>query len=247
MTRPLARNQRRPARGATPLSQAWSHLGYNFPGVAHDTGGVATDAISSPEQDAPTTELLAGAVGDRCTNCQAPLASDQRYCVNCGQRRGRQRFAVDALATPAAAAPSEYTPPRRSRASSGTTLVAGVATLLIAMGVGVLIGHDSNSSPTRAGAPVQVVTVGGGGGTGAATGSGSAATASGPTGKASKTKLKPTKVHLTPKVTHAAAAAAQKVLGGGAPKNPTIQDGQSCSAGTAGCQGGKFTGNFFGP
>jgi hypothetical protein len=43
-------------------------------------------------------------------------------------------------------------------------------------------------------------------------------------------------------------AAASKVLGSGAKNlsnNVTQQVGGSCSGGT-GCQGGKFTGNFFG-
>lgn len=206
------------------------------------------DAIRATDEDAPTTELVAGAVGDRCTNCGAPLASDQRYCVNCGERRGKARFSFDSMAAPTAPAPATDSerPLRRTRFSSGATLVAGVATLLIAMGVGVLIGHDSNG-PIRASAP-QVITVGGGA-TGAGTGSassGRAASSSGSSraGKAGKTKV--VSAHISARTSRTAAAAAGKVLGGGAPKNPTITVGQSCSAGTAGCQNGTFTGNYFG-
>jgi hypothetical protein len=124
-----------------------------------------------------------------------------------------------------------------------------VATLLLAMGVGVLIGHNSTSPPTRAAAP-QVITVAAGAGTGASTGSATSAGSSSRGGKHSRTKTvgrtKVTVVHLTPKTAKAAAAAATRVLGATAPKAPTVTVGQSCTAGTPGCQNGHFTGGFFG-
>lgn len=181
--------------------------------------------------------------GDRCANCQAPLASDQRYCVNCGERRGRSRFAADSFHQAPPPAPPPVAPPRRPRASSGATLVAGVATLLVALGVGVLIGHDSgNSTPkTVAASAPQIITVGGGGGSG----SGSASSSQ---SKGKKSKSKPAKVvHVTKKVAAKATAAATKVLGGSKALAPaTVQPGGACSNGQAGCQNGKFTGNFFG-
>jgi hypothetical protein len=201
------------------------------------------DPIMTEDDQPATSELLAGTVGDRCTNCQQPLASDQRYCVNCGTRRGKPRFTFESLAAQAAPAEVPAQKPHRTRISAATTLVAGVATLLLAMGVGVLIGHNSNG-PTRASAPAQIVTVGNGGavsnlaGTGAATGT-----------KAHKkiAKLKPVVVHLNAQIKAKAAAAANKVFGnngGNLVNNPTIQPGQPCSGG-AGCQNGTFTGNFF--
>jgi hypothetical protein len=212
--------------------------------------------MSRAEDDgAPTTELVTSAVGDRCANCHAPLASEQRYCVNCGARRGKPRFTTESLAAQASSAPvlvSERPPPHRPRVAPATTLVAGVATLLIAMGVGVLIGHNSASTPTRAAAQ-QVITVGGGAGAAASTGpASSAATRASSAGKHSKAKAtkaqtKVTVVHLTAKVKKAAVAAATKVLGASAPKNPTVTSGQSCTAGTPGCSKGKFSGTFFGP
>ena len=137
--------------------------------------------------------------------------------------------------------------------TSGTTLVAGIATLLLAMGVGIEIGRissgNNNGTPARASAPsVQVVTVGsGGGGTAAAT---TASTSSSPKTKDHKAAAKKaaTQTVVTKKVANKATQAASKVLGSSA-KNlapATVQQGQSCSSG-AGCQGGKFTGNFFGP
>lgn len=202
----------------------------------------------------PTTELVTGVVGDRCANCQTPLAADQRYCVNCGERRGRARFSNETLAAQATPPPADApVPPRRHhpRLSSAATLIAGVATLLVAMGVGVLIGHYSNNStPQRAAA--QVITVNGGGASTGAASTGAAAAAATNTPAATRhhkaVHAKPTVVHVTAKTAKAANAAASKVLGGGASKNISQnlqqQVGGSCSGG-AGCQNGKFTGNFF--
>jgi hypothetical protein len=192
--------------------------------------------------------------GERCPNCQAPLASDQRYCVNCGVRRGRSRFSLDSMAAQAAPPPAPPAPVRRQsrRMPSGVTLVTGVATLLLAMGVGVLIGHDSNTSaPQRASAGVQVVTVGGGGTavaskkTTASKSTGKKTTSSSAAKTAKQIGVTPTVVHLNKKTIQQASQAATKVFGQKsrlAP--PTVQVGQPCAHG-AGCQGGKFTGNFF--
>lgn len=200
---------------------------------------------------------LFGSSGDRCQNCQAPLAVDQRYCVHCGTRRGKSRFSlteVAAQAAPPAAPPAA--PQRGRRLPAGVTLVTGVATLLLAMGVGVLIGHDSNSpAPQRASAPIVV-----NGATTAPTTSTTASTSSG-TSSASKSStsnsksaaqvqkqigVKPTVVKTTAQTKAAAQQASTKVFGQHSrlSSNPTVQVGQHCSGG-AGCQGGKFTGNFF--
>lgn len=213
---------------------------------------MATDATRAAQEDEPTSEFLTGAVGDRCANCQGPLAADQRYCVNCGQRRGKPRFSPETLDTQAApaAAVAPAGPPmyHQPRFAPGTTLVAGVATLLLALGVGFLIGNSVNKGSTKAPA-AQIVTVGGSGagsaGTNTTAASGSNATAA-PKSAAAKGKPKTVVVHLTPKAVAKASAAASKVIGSGAPKNATIQQGQSCTAGQTGCQNGKFTGNFFG-
>lgn len=201
--------------------------------------------------ETPATELVSGTVGDRCTNCQKPLAADQRYCVNCGTRRGKPRFSFDSLAAQSAAAKEPAPKPQRKKMSSATTLVAGVATLLLALGVGVLIGHNSNSTPTRASAPAQIVTVGGGAGTGAsgAVNSASAGNATSNLKKHGKVqKTKQVVVHLNAATKAKASAAAAHVFGnngGNLVNNPTQAVGGSCSGG-AGCNGGKFDGNFFG-
>ncbi|PTL60626.1 hypothetical protein [Paraconexibacter algicola] len=123
-----------------------------------------------------------GRPGETCRSCSAPLATDQRYCLNCGARRADAplRFldepgtaaAVGGHASPpvppdppgtlrlaAAAVP----PPAARRggvlASSDrpVTLVAAAATMLLALGVGVAIGNAGDGDGKRP----TVITVGG--------------------------------------------------------------------------------------
>jgi hypothetical protein len=194
--------------------------------------------------DQPTHELGAASSGDLCQNCGQPLASDQRYCINCGQRRGKPRFSFAELAgqTAPAQPPAPPKPSRHPRVSQGLGFIAGVATLLLAMGVGVLIGHNSTPPKVQqAAAPgQQVIKIEGGGG--------SSSGGSGPSARAKpKAKLPSTKVVLTKKQTQAVNKAVTNVLGQGAQNlaPATVQPGQACGGG-AGCQGGKFTGSFFG-
>jgi len=173
--------------------------------------------------DQPT---LALPTGEQCAACGSPLARDQRYCVACGERRGKPRLPfMDGRPrqVPVAAAPAPP-PRRRAGASPGTTLVAGVATLVLAMGVGVLIGRSggNGSGGGRAAAPpVQVVTVAGSGGGSAADTTTTVASSS----KASKAKVKALPRSKLPP--------------------PTVTMGQRGSG--PGFQHGRFTGNFFGP
>jgi hypothetical protein len=107
--------------------------------------------------------------GEPCASCGAPLAADQRYCLECGERRAqlappRPPATVADLAAPerpAAAPHSAGWPP-------GAGLAAGIAVLLLAMGVGVLIGKAGKSGSGSAAAP-SVVTVAQPGATAAAT------------------------------------------------------------------------------
>lgn len=111
-----------------------------------------------------------------CPNCTAPMASDQRYCLECGTRGAEARLpfleilrADTAPAPPGRPAPVAVgvaVPPPgfqdRLRVNSG--LVAGVGVLLLAMLVGVLIGSAGGEpAPVAASTPApQVITVGGG-------------------------------------------------------------------------------------
>jgi len=181
---------------------------------------------------------LATVAGDQCTNCGAPLAPDQRYCVQCGQRRGQSQLPV---AQPvAAAAPARES--RMPRLSHNAALIAGVGTLLLAMGVGVLIGRSGDNSSSSAGTP-QVITVGGAGGTNAAAAAGAAGAASaakgGKAAKASKGSGKKATAADVQK-------AADKIKGTNLklPKKAVVKVGQPGHG--PGYQNGKFTGNFFG-
>jgi hypothetical protein len=202
------------------------------------------DAVDGDNEE-PTREVLAAGSGDRCANCAQPLASDQRYCIDCGERRGAPRFSFSALAGQAASAPAPApAAPRRRRLPDGIGFIAGVATLLLAMGVGVLIGHNNSPKAQQAAAtpPQQVIKIEGGGSS-APTNNASTQTKQ----KTSGGNLPATHVTLSKKQTQAVNKAVNNVLGQGSQNlaPPTIQPGQSCTHG-AGCQGGKFTGNFFG-
>ncbi len=218
--------------------------------------------------EAPTSNLLAGSVGDRCANCGAQLASDQHYCVQCGERRGASRFSTASMGAPPTRATTQTTtgpPPEPRRWSSATTLIAGIATLLIALGVGVLIGKTGNNSNSGKAAAPEVITVNGGGastgatnGTTGAASTGSASTSGGthhsarahsapPKTESAKAKAAATTSKPTKAAVKKASQAASGVTGGGAgQQQSTVTTGASCASGSAGCQNGHFSGNFFG-
>jgi hypothetical protein len=114
---------------------------------------------------------LLGEPNAPCRTCGAPLAADQRYCLQCGARRAEARLPfLDILAQqmPPASAPATTTTTRRGgpagswfgRLSTNAAAVAGVACLILALGVGVLIGGLGSDDAPAAGAP-QVISVGG--------------------------------------------------------------------------------------
>ena len=111
----------------------------------------------------------------------------------------------------------------------------------MALGVGVLIGHNTNNPKPVAAATGQTIKVEGLGGSNTSTGASS-------TPASSKAFKAPKTPKLTKTVIKRVSAAASTVLGSGTKnlsQNVTQQVGQSCSGGN-GCQNGKFTGNFFG-
>jgi hypothetical protein len=178
------------------------------------------------------------------------MASDQRYCLECGLRRGDPRLPfmdavvfMDAMKSPRDAAPPPPASEPKPRLSANASLVAGVATLVLAIGVGVLIGHSNESAGTIAAAPApQIIKVGGGGGEETATASSAKASSGG--GKAEKSKA-PEKA-IDSSGTSEAAAEVLKPAGDVKLPPPTVQPGGECESGAAGCEGGKFTGDFFG-
>ena len=150
------------------------------------------------------TDVVAlGRNGEPCAQCGSPLATDQRYCLNCGARRGgprveyRQRMAAGSAApmaeAEAAAAPAGEEPAKPAKGErdyAPLAAVGGIAVLGLMLLVGVLIGRGGdNSAP----APAPVVVQGGGeaaAGQGAATGAGEgdATALGGGSGDAAKSK-----------------------------------------------------------
>jgi hypothetical protein len=156
-----------------------------------------------PEELKQQPDLKLGSPGEPCEECGAPLAADQRYCLNCGHRRGGPRvdyravMANGALAQPAQPekpqtseqeAPGKGGKPERDYAPLAA--VGGIAVLGLMLLVGVLIGKgDSSSSAPSTPSVVRVTGEGGegeGGGAGGLGGSknGGAKGAKGGKGKA---------------------------------------------------------------
>lgn len=204
-----------------------------------------TSATSETPRDSTTQSFAA--IGDRCGACGTQLASDQLYCTNCGERRGKARFSLETTTAPAATTTTVTRKKQhRQRLSSSTALVAGVGTLLLAMGVGVLIGRTNDAKSSSGSPPAQIITI-----PGAGSSNNSAATGSSPsrtkTAKAKgKAKAAKAKTKTVDKQTAAKAqAAASKVLGSSKNLPPaTVTTGQKGHG--PGYQGGKFTGTFFG-
>jgi hypothetical protein len=104
-----------------------------------------------------------------CRSCGAPLASDQRYCLQCGTRRGDARLPfLEILARQVPATSVAQTTTVRQtgptawlgRMSTNAAAVAGVACLLLALGVGVLIGGIGSDDSAAGSGPPQIITVG---------------------------------------------------------------------------------------
>jgi hypothetical protein len=214
-----------------------------------------------PENDR-VRNTIAGS-GDNCPNCGASLAPDQRYCLACGHRRGDPRLPfMDAVvfmesakrpAAPDAAVAAAPAPDRRPFMSANASLVGGVATLVLAIGVGVLIGRSGDSGSSNAAAPApQVITVGGGGGgEGAATAKASGSKESSASAAANKPKTA-TKKKAKKKLATGSSGTTKAVeevyepAAGVKIAPPEQKLGGECEPGVAGCgNNGKFEGTFF--
>lgn len=191
-------------------------------------------------------------VNEQCPSCGAHMAADQRYCLECGKRRGDPRLPImdavvfmDAIKRqPETAAAPPPAAEKRSRMTANASLIAGVATLVLAIGVGVMIGQSGDGGGSVAAAPApQIIKVGGGGeeATASATGAGGGEIG----GKGKKAKAPPEKA-VDSSGTSEAAAEVLKPAGDVKLPPPTVQKGGKCEAGAAGCEGGEFTGDFFG-
>jgi hypothetical protein len=151
---------------------------------------------------------------------------------------------MEAMKRPAAATPPPSKPKRRL--SPNAALITGVGTLLLALGVGVLIGRSGdNSGGSNAAATPQVITVNGGGSAESTTPS-TASNAGKGSGKGSKGSKKAAK--SAAKRAESGAGAEEILKPAGNVKLPpaTVKPGGKCPPGSAGCKGGEFTGEFFG-
>jgi hypothetical protein len=195
---------------------------------------------------------LVTAAGEQCPSCGTAVASDQRYCLHCGQRCGEPRLPfmnavtfMDAMKRPDPAAATP--PPKRKqrRISPNAALIAGVGTLLLAMGVGVLIGRSGNHSvaSTTPVAP-QIIKVPAGGG--AETASASTAKIGNGGGAKGKAKKQDTAALKKEATTQKGAEEVLKPSAGVKLPPATVKPGSTCTSGTAGCKGGEFTGEYFG-
>lgn len=138
-------------------------------------------------QTIPLTAL--GAHGDPCGGCGGGLAEDQRYCLNCGRRRGPARVTLPAAGAP----PRPPVDPPSTAAAPGSlsrgTVGAGAALVLGALLIGVVIGDSGDQPPQKPiSIPAQkppVVNIQGGAGAAAGAGAsaGTAFTSDWPEGK----------------------------------------------------------------
>jgi hypothetical protein len=240
-----------------------------------------------PSDSAPPPAMPSMAAfgsSESCPNCSARMAADQRYCLNCGHRRGEPRLPfMDAVvfmesmnSIPGGAGGAIPPPPpaqsggSNNRWNANAALIAGVATLVLAIGVGFLIGrtgHNDNSSAGNGGGVkiVQIPSSVGGGETAVApeaespAAGGGSETSTGPEGGGGKAKGKPAAEKTTsekssikedsPEEEELAKKATEETLHTkeGIKIESKVEVGGKCEQGAAGCsKSGEFTGNFFG-
>lgn len=130
--------------------------------------------MSTLPQQRPT-QGVAPELSSRCAGCGAALAPDQLFCLSCGTRRRDARIAFrDVLASEAApvytavdgsggggAVPPtmvQQLAPQGPGHTNYTPFIATLASLLLALGVGVWIGRGQEA-PAATAAPVAVAPV----------------------------------------------------------------------------------------
>jgi len=143
--------------------------------------------------------------------------------------------------------PGQPPPPqpkkKRPSISPNAALITGVVTLLLALGIGVLIGRSGPQEVAQTAAAPQVIKVGSS--EEGATASGGKTTTGGGGAASAKTK-KQKAAALRAAEKHPAAEEVLKPAGDVKLPPSTVQPGGKCESGAAGCEGGEFTGDFFG-
>jgi hypothetical protein len=95
----------------------------------------------------------AGSEGETCAQCGSALAPDQRYCVNCGLRRGEPRvdYQTQMTGTEKPAMAGGPAPAASSTQWSPVMAIGAIALLGVFLLLGVLIGKkDNNTTQTVA-------------------------------------------------------------------------------------------------
>jgi len=151
---------------------------------------------------------------------------------------------MNAVAQPAPVPMPTPKKKKRSGVSPNAALIAGVGTLLLALGIGVLIGRSGHQEVAQTAAAPQVIKVGGGGEEATASASKGKTTTGGGAANA-KTKKQKEAAEKAAEA-HPAAEEIIKPANGVKLAPPTVKPGDKCESGAAGCENGEFTGNFFG-
>lgn len=149
----------------------------------------------------------------------------------------------------ATAAPPSPPSRRRPSLSASSSLVAVVATLVLALGVGVMIGRSGDSGASNAAAP-QIIRVGGGEESAATASTAGAGAAGGAKGgkKANSATVKKAKEKASTGKSGASKATEEvfEPAPGVKIAPPEQKLGGDCDPGVAGCNDkGEFEGNFF--
>jgi hypothetical protein len=102
-----------------------------------------------------------GQEGDSCEQCGSALATDQRYCLNCGWRRGEARVDYERrlAGTAQPVANGAAAPPRAPNQQWTPVMAIGAIALLgVFLLLGVLIGKKDNGSTQTVAAQAPATT-----------------------------------------------------------------------------------------
>ena len=107
-----------------------------------------------------------GKEGDTCEQCGSVLATDQRYCLNCGWRRGESRVDYEKRLNGGIAASNgavAAAPPANQQWTPAFAILA-IALLGVMLLLGVLIGKKGNNNTQTVAAQAAPTTTHRGGG-----------------------------------------------------------------------------------
>jgi hypothetical protein len=102
--------------------------------------------VNTREEDAGSAEPeKLGEEGDVCSQCGTVLATDQRYCLNCGTPRSEPRLDYERALGPGERAGAPASGPAAGGVGwSPLFVVLAIAALGVMLLLGVLIGKDDN-------------------------------------------------------------------------------------------------------